>query len=239
MAAPQHYPSFGAVWLVDPNHVLLMDPPPEASFSSREALLSSVRQFARSQGYVVTIRRSTANKNVVLGCDRGGEYHDRIDTPDGSKRRKTSSRRIGCPFELYGACRRDGTWDLKVRNREHTHDPDDLVAHPLARQFLPEQRAAIARLSGLNVKPQAIESILRDENPEALFTRRDIYNVRLAERVKQLGGKTAVEYLVGRLRNEDNWLHKLQCDSDGQFEFFLFPHKKSIEQRPRAPVDNT
>lgn len=42
-----------------------MQAPPEAIYSSRDDLLTSARNFALSQGYVVTIRRSTANKNVI------------------------------------------------------------------------------------------------------------------------------------------------------------------------------
>jgi hypothetical protein len=207
----------------------LMEPPPESTYPDREALVSSVRQFALDHGYVLTIRRSTANKNVVLGCDLGRKYHDRIYAPDGSKRRKTSTRQIGCPFQLYGARRSDGTWDLKVRNPQHTHEANDLIAHPHARKFPAETRAEIARLSRLNVKPQAIEAILRDENPSALFTRRDIYNIRMAERIKQLEGRTPVEHLIDRLQKEGNWEHRLQCDSSGHITLLMFAHKRSIE----------
>ena len=206
-----------------------MEPPPESTYPDREALVSSVRQFALDHGYVVTIRRSTADKNVVLACDLGRKYQDRIDAPDGSKRRKTSTRQVGCPFQVYGARRSDGTWELKVRNPQHTHEANDLIAHPHARKLLPEQKAEIARLSSLNVTPQAIEAILRDEHPTALFTRRDIYNVRMAARIKQLEGRTPVERLMERLQNEGNWEHRLQCDSGGHITFLMFAHKRSIE----------
>ena len=173
-----------------------MEPPPESTYPDREALLSSVRQFALNHGYVVTIQRSVANRNVLLGCDLSGEYHDRIDAPEGSKRRKTSTRRVGCPFRLYGSRRVDGTWELKVKNPLYTHEANELIAHPQARKLLPEQRAEVARLSGLNVKPQAIEALLRDRNSTALLTRRDIYNMRMAERTKQLEGRTLVQHLI-------------------------------------------
>jgi malonate-semialdehyde dehydrogenase (acetylating)/methylmalonate-semialdehyde dehydrogenase len=123
-----------------------MEVPPEAIYSTREDLLTSVRNFALSQGYVVTIRRCTANKNVVLGCDMGGVYYDRVRALEGAKRRKTSTRRIGCPFELYGSYS-NGCWQLKVRNPMHTHEPSDLSAHPQARKFADNQRAEIGRLS--------------------------------------------------------------------------------------------
>ena len=79
-----------------------MEPPTEQVFKTREQLLTSIQQYAVSHGYAIKTIRSTKDKNITLGCDRGGVYHDRIDAPDGVKRRKTSTKRIRCPFRLYG-----------------------------------------------------------------------------------------------------------------------------------------
>ena len=204
-----------------------MEAPPEAIYSTREDLLTSVKNFAVSQGYVVTIRRSTANKNVVLGCDMGGVYYDRVGALEGAKRRKTSTRRIGCPFELYGSYS-NGCWQLKVRNPMYTHGPSDLSAHPQARKFADNQRAEIGRLSSMGVRPQTIEAVLRESDASAHFIRRDIYNARMAERVRQLGGRSPVEYLVQQLQNEGSWLHAMQSDDIGHIRFLMFAHQKSI-----------
>ena len=40
---------------------------------SREDL-SIVREIGAMQGYVMVIKRSKANKYVIIGCDRGGIY---------------------------------------------------------------------------------------------------------------------------------------------------------------------
>ena len=42
-----------------------MEPPKEETFGSREQLPTSVRRH----GYVITIHRLLANRQVVLGCD--------------------------------------------------------------------------------------------------------------------------------------------------------------------------
>jgi hypothetical protein len=73
----------------------------EKVFETREQLLASIQQHALSYGYAITTVRSTKDTNITLGCDRGGVYHDRIDAPDGAKRRRTSTKRIGCQFRLY------------------------------------------------------------------------------------------------------------------------------------------
>jgi hypothetical protein len=65
-------------------------------------MLMALLNYALSQGYVITTIRSNPGKNITIGCDRGGECTDRINALDEAKRRKTSTRRIGCTFRLYG-----------------------------------------------------------------------------------------------------------------------------------------
>jgi malonate-semialdehyde dehydrogenase (acetylating)/methylmalonate-semialdehyde dehydrogenase len=90
-----------------------MEPPTEQVFQTREQLLASVQEHALSYGYAVTIIRSVRDRNVCIGCDRGGVYKDRIDGEDGAKRRKTSTRRIGCPFSLYARkLAKSNQWEL-------------------------------------------------------------------------------------------------------------------------------
>lgn len=134
------------------------------------------------------------NKNDVLGCDMGGVYHGRVGALDGAKRRKTYTRRIGCPFKPNGLYS-NGSWQLKVRNPLHTHGPSNLSAHPQARKFMDNQRAEIGRLSSMGVRPQTIEAVLRESTVSACFTRRNIYNVRMAERLRQLGGRSPMNIL--------------------------------------------
>ena len=208
-----------------------MEAPPEATYSTRQDLLTSVRNFVLSQGYVVTIRRSTANQNVVQGCDMGGVYHDRVGALDGAKRRKTSTRRIGCPFELYGLCS-NRSWQLRVRN-PHTHGPGDLAAYPQARKYADGQRAEDRRLSNMGVRPQTIEAVLRESSTSACFVRRNIYNARMTERLSQLGGHVSVEHLVERLQNEGSWRHAIQTDDLGHIRFRMFAHQKSIDYANR------
>jgi hypothetical protein len=61
-----------------------MEPPAEQIFDTREQLIKAAREHAIQRGYIVTIVRSTAQKNVYLGCDRGGYYHDRVKHAENS-----------------------------------------------------------------------------------------------------------------------------------------------------------
>lgn len=69
------------------NHQQLntMELPVEQVFDSRDLLLAYAREHAISQGYAVTTIRSKADKNIYLGCDRGGVYHDRVNAPESAK----------------------------------------------------------------------------------------------------------------------------------------------------------
>lgn len=71
------------------------------SFHSREDLLGAVRNAAFQQGYATVIRRSKADKNVVIRCDRGG-YYKGSKIPAEERKRKSASRLIDCPFEIRG-----------------------------------------------------------------------------------------------------------------------------------------
>ncbi|CEG45282.1 uncharacterized protein PHALS_01590, partial [Plasmopara halstedii] len=75
-------------------------PPPEMDYVSREELMSAVQNFARAQGYAVSIKRSNAGKRVFLKCDSGGLYQLKINLEE--RKRERSTRRIDCPFLLSG-----------------------------------------------------------------------------------------------------------------------------------------
>jgi hypothetical protein len=115
-----------------------MATPFDQAYHSREEMLKALRNHAISQGYAITIIRSNPDRNICIGCDRGGQYTDRINAAEGAKRRKTSTRRIGCSFRLYAskssAKNSDGKWHIKVSNPKHNHElEDNMIAHLVAR----------------------------------------------------------------------------------------------------------
>lgn len=184
-----------------------MLPPTEGSFSSRELLLASVQQHALSQGYATSITSSNQDRNIYIGCDRGGQYRDRVNAPTGAKRRKTSTRLIGCPFRLYAA-KRDDKWHLKVHDSSHNHPPDPtMIAHPTARKLTPQQRQNIQYLTETGVSPRQILSVLQKEDPQTLVIRKQLYNERLRSRAKKLGDHTSLEYLQIELI-KGGWKHE-------------------------------
>jgi hypothetical protein len=205
-----------------------MDPPREQFFESREQLLTFVRQHAIQHSYIVTIQRSTANRQVILGCDRGGKYRDRNSASDREKRRFTTTRRINCPFRLYGKRILDGRWELKVSCSNHNHDPDNLIGHPQARQLTSAQLHDLRRLTEVGTRPRDIMTLLREQEPSIPLISRDIYNKRQAVRREKLGGKTSLQYLHDLLVRDD-WKYSFKQDREGRILFFMFAHQESIK----------
>lgn len=207
-----------------------MDPPIEQIFDSRELLIASVCQHALSQGHAITTVRSNTNKNIFLGCDRGGIYHDRINAPEGSNRRLTTTRRIGCPFRLYGRRIPDSDkWELKVRNPSHNHTTNDnMIGHPAARRLTEEQLQRILDLSETGSKPRDTLALIRRQYPNALVTSKDIYNARDSLRRKKLGNSTSLEFLLKTLQ-ENSWKYAFKQDIEGHILFFMFAHPESIK----------
>lgn len=207
-----------------------MKPPTEQIFDSRELLIASVRLHALSQGYAIVTTGANANRNVSLGCDRGGKYNDRVNATEGANRRVTTTRRIGCPFKLYGKrIPSSEKWELKVRNPSHNHQADNsMIAHPSARKFTEEQLRNILYMSEVGSKPRDILALIKREHPNTLVTPRDIYNARSALRRRKLGNNTPLEYLLKFLQ-ENSWKYAIKQDSEGHILFFMFAHPESIK----------
>lgn len=205
-------------------------PPPEQFFASFDRMMTSLRQHAISQGYSITTKSSTrGGRCYYLQCDRGGTYRDQTDAPEGAKRRKTSTRRIGCPFLLYASKRhKTGQWKLCVKTPGHNHDPDDhMVAHPTARQLSDDQRQIIRNLSEVGTSPRQIIGVLKKQYPDMLVVPRDICNTRAADRRAMLGNDTPLEHLLKKL-SQDNWKHAFRQDNTGYIQFFMFAHPEAI-----------
>ena len=205
-----------------------MEPPKEEIFNSREELLISVRRHAIRHGYIITIHRSTANRQVILGCDRGGQHRNRLTAPDGTKQRFTTTRRINCPFKLYGKRLPDNRWDLQIRCPTHNHEADDLMGHPQARQLTNDQLQDFSQMVEIGTQPRDILALLREKEPSIPLISRDIYNKRQTIRREKLGGKSPLEYLHNMLV-EEQWKFGFKQDSEGRAMFLMFAHRESID----------
>jgi hypothetical protein len=204
-----------------------MATPFDQVYDSRDEMLTALRRYALSQGYVITTIRSNPGNNITIGCDRGGKYTDRVNAPDGAKPRKTSTRRIGCSFRLYGyvhlrGSKADGKWHITVSNPDHNHElEDNMIAHPAARTITQEQRATIYHHLDENIPPRQIISLIKKSDPTILITPMDVYNLRKSFLREQLAGRTSIQYLQDQLLTH-HWKFAFKQDKEGCITFFMF-----------------
>ncbi|XP_057492452.1 methylmalonate-semialdehyde dehydrogenase [acylating], mitochondrial-like [Actinidia eriantha] len=156
----------------------MMLPPSPGTFRDREDLVSYVRDFGASQGYVVTIKKSRKDRKVILGCDRGGTYQNRRKVEEYIRKRKASSRLINCPFEAIGK-KDDDVWVLVIKNGEHNHEPlNDMSEHPYSRRFTEQEVRQIKLMTEAGIKPRQVLNALKQSNPELQSTPRHLYNLK-------------------------------------------------------------
>lgn len=168
----------------------LMLPPTPGTFGNREELITYVREFGASQGYVVTIKKSKRDRRVILGCDRGGVYRNRHKVEEKKRKRKASSRLINCPFEVVGK-KDDDEWVLTVKHGEHNHEAlRDMSEHPYSRRFTEEEVAQIKLMTEAGLKPRQVLKALKQNNPELQSTPRHLYNVKAKIRQGNFTEKT-------------------------------------------------
>ncbi|XP_010656980.1 probable bifunctional methylthioribulose-1-phosphate dehydratase/enolase-phosphatase E1 2 isoform X2 [Vitis vinifera] len=166
-----------------------MLPPPVGIFQTREDLLKHVRDFALSQGYMVSIKDSSKDRYVTVACDKGGVYRKRLKSGDNMRQRKMPSRLTNCPFEVVGK-KDDELWTLTIKHGEHNHEPaTDISDHPSCRRFTEEEILIIREMSTAGKRPRQILKVLRQRNPNLILDSRNVYNVKAKIRRESLSAK--------------------------------------------------
>ncbi|KAL7215946.1 hypothetical protein ACSBR1_027985 [Camellia fascicularis] len=166
-----------------------MLPPPLGTFQTREELLKHVRDFALTQGYMVSIKDSSKDRYVTISCDRGGLYRKRLKAGENMRQRKAPSRLTNCPFEVVGK-KDDDLWTITIKHGEHNHEPSKSVSdHPSCRRFTEEEVLIIREMSSASKRPRQILKVLRQRNPNLVSDSRNVYNVKAKIRREMSSGK--------------------------------------------------
>lgn len=166
-----------------------MLPPPVGVFQTREDLLKHARDFALTQGYMVSIKDSSRDRYVTIACDRGGVYRKRLKTSENRRQRKAPLRLTNCPFEIVGK-KDDDVWTLTIKCGEHNHEPSkDISEHPSCRRFTEEEVLIIREMTAVGKRPRQILKALRQRNPSLVSASRNVYNVKAKIRREMLSGE--------------------------------------------------
>ncbi|KAL1581482.1 FAR1 domain-containing protein [Candida albicans] len=167
---------------------LITRPYPEQVFNSRDELNEFIAEFARDNGFGVVIAHSN-KKAIYYTCELGGRYRHKknkkidvtkqIDVGDGYMLDpNTKTKKLKCPFAMTASYKKSANaWTLRTTCNEHNHPQlDPLSNHPMLRKRSDELNVMILEMYKLGTKPSHIESKIKEEYPDVLIKREDIYN---------------------------------------------------------------
>ncbi|CAH6722620.1 hypothetical protein CLIB1444_10S02564 [[Candida] jaroonii] len=168
---------------------LITRPYPEQTFHDRKDLNDFIAEFARDNGFGVVIAHSN-KKAIYYTCELGGKYRDKKNkkkledngnngtNDDYLLDPNTKTKKLKCPFAMTASFRKNNqTWLLKTTCNEHNHPQlDPLSNHPMLRKRSTELNLLIVDLYKVGTKPSHIESKIREQYPDILIKREDIYN---------------------------------------------------------------
>jgi len=198
-------------------------------FSSRNELVEHVRLYARTHGFVATIKRSEPARSVYLHCDRSGIYRNRSGDSVRSDVPSRSTKLVDCPFLVHGSKQKDGSWHLVLKEGAHDHELEtDLVGHPYARRLTPQQQARVSEMNDVGSQPKTILSALHLDNPDTLVIARTVYDARAKQRRLDLKERSPIQALLDKAR-EENFFTSITLDDEGHITRLFFAHPKSIE----------
>lgn len=168
---------------------LITRPFPEQVLHSRDELNDFIQEFARDNGFGVVIAHSN-KKAIYYTCELGGRYRQKkskkhmedtrlVDIGNGYLLDpSTKTKKLRCPFAMTATFKKStGMWTLKTTCNEHNHPQlDPLSNHPMLRKRSDELNLLILDLYKVGTKPSHIEAKIKDQYPDVLIKREDIYN---------------------------------------------------------------
>lgn len=163
---------------------LITKPYPDQTFNDRKELNDFIAEFARDNGFGVVIAHSN-KKAIYYTCELGGRYRDKKNKKAQGFQNdsylidpNTKTKKLRCPFAMTASYKKSNqNWILKVTCNEHNHPQlDPLSNHPMLRKRSSELNMLIVDLYKVGTKPSHIESKIREQYPDILIKREDIYN---------------------------------------------------------------
>jgi hypothetical protein len=146
----------------------------EEQYSTKEEILQALRKKQNELGIVLSIKSSNQTR-LVLKCDRGGSYINRLMLTDETRQRKTHTRLNDCPF-LITCTSRKGIWAVRKMVDQHNHPVAlDLSGHAVFKRPSGAAKERIHKLAEQRVAPKSILSVMREEFKDETITSGTIY----------------------------------------------------------------
>lgn len=199
---------------------LITRPFPEQVLHSRDELNDFIQEFARDNGFGVVIAHSN-KKAIYYTCELGGRYRQKKSKKGIEDAREvevengylldpnTKTKKLRCPFSMTATFKKStGVWTLRTTCNEHNHPQlDPLSNHPMLRKRSDELNLLILDLYKVGTKPSHIEAKIKDQFPDVLIKREDIYNEIRGYKRKL---KKQSRYLTGNQSLDSNLRHSFK-----------------------------
>jgi len=154
----------------------------------------------KAHGCATTAEASRSNK-LYLICDRGGVYRNHLNHTETSRVRRTTTKKIGCPFCCEAMRPEDGSWELKLIDIQHTHAPSETpTAHAVHRRFNDAEKEQILAMANRTVPTREIVSIMSENS--TMITPKMINNLIYSAKRDRLAGCTAIQALLDNLKDK-------------------------------------
>ncbi|KAK3116089.1 hypothetical protein LTR53_003931 [Teratosphaeriaceae sp. CCFEE 6253] len=178
----------------DEGPVFHLPPPPEGNYPSADALETSLHAFSLAHGYELVRRASKKNAAGAIykryyHCSKHGKLANTAKlTPATRIRTGRRTNRQNCPMSLavvaVDPSNPAGEWQIRHRQTQHNHGP---VAAVLLTGHRRRARSggvekAVDELFALGTRTSEVVAFLQRTNPEGLFTRTDVANMKLKYR---------------------------------------------------------
>ncbi|KAM4063592.1 MULE transposase [Hirsutella rhossiliensis] len=194
-------------------------------FDTKEAAQAACHAVAKAQGFALVIR-SGEGQRLLYDLLKG-------------------RRRSGCPFRLTVKKRRtSGAWTPvpSPSSRDHDHPFTPAVTHSGYRaELIAEHHGHIVGLYNTGLKPFQIATHLRGlaliKNPDLKFiTGQHIRNAIAAYRVRELAGRTPLQFLYDQLKDLSlGFFFRDTRDQEGRLTGLFIAPRTGIELWRRFP----
>lgn len=172
-------------------------------FINRDELLKHVRSIAALQNITLVIQDSRKTSGNIQGyakiiCHFGGKYR-----PGKSKnQRLTSSKRIGCKFELRAKDMGAGLWGYVVKHGSHNHDfPTYPEGHPLGK-LSQDEYEEVCTASQSSMRPNNILTMLKKKDKKNVSTQTHVHNAIVKFKAQEREGRSPLQQFMKLL--DDN-----------------------------------
>jgi len=194
-------------------------------FATRQELIEHFSNNYKQEGVVFTIKISK-EKQVVMKCDRGGEYVNMLNLMDETCQRETHTRRTGYEFEIVSSSVK-GVWAVRKISGSHNHElGGNLACHAVKRRLSELEKAKVWTFGGQGLMPKDILCILRKKFANIHSTAKEIYSELVIARAKELRNCGPIETLVELISYYD-YFSKVRL-VEGAVDCVFFMHQSSI-----------